>query len=205
MPRLRISRRIRLQEIGSIDSRTDADLVLGVQRHDTRALEELYDRHRVLAYSLALRMLGDARDAEDVVQEAFINVWRASQTYRPERSSARSWLLSIVHHRAIDKIRGRQSRVQAVTIDEQITIPDKTDVWREVSEKLTGEDIRGALDALPTEQRETLELAYFKGYTHSQIAQLMEVPLGTVKGRMRIGLHKLRSLLESGQAGMAAR
>jgi RNA polymerase sigma-70 factor (ECF subfamily) len=170
---------------------------------DVRALEEFYDRHRVLAYSLALRSLGSAGDAEEVVQESFLNVWRASATYRAERSSPRSWLLSIVHHRAIDKLRGRQSRIQPVAWEEGMDLPDGSDVWREVSDRLTGEDVRNALAQLPPEQRDAIELAYFKGYTQSQIAQLMEVPLGTVKGRMRIGLHRLRAALENAQAEMA--
>lgn len=189
----------------STDSYTDEDLVVSIQRQDARALETLYDRYGVLTYSLALRVLGDPHDAEEVVQESFVNVWRAAKTYRSDRSSVRSWLLSIVHHRAIDKLRRRQSRIQPVALDDEMTIPDQADVWQEVAQRLTGDDIRRALGALPPEQRETLELAYFKGYTHSQIAQLMEVPLGTVKGRMRMGLHKLKSLLESTQPGMAPR
>lgn len=166
------------------------------------ALETLYDRHRVFAYALALRMLANPSDAEDVVQEAFINVWRASGTFRPERSTPRSWLLSIVHHRSIDKVRSRQSRPKAVELEEGMMIPDGADVWREVSANLTSDDVRTALEMLPPAQRETIELAYFKGYTHTQIAQLMEVPLGTVKGRMRIGLHRLKSALEGSQTGL---
>ncbi|HEX6508749.1 MAG TPA: sigma-70 family RNA polymerase sigma factor [Chloroflexota bacterium] len=174
-----------------------------IQRKDVQALEAFYDRHRILAYSLALRALGNAGDAEEVVQEAFLNAWRSAETYRRERSNPRSWILSIVHHRAVDKLRGRQSRVRPVALEEGMDIPDSADVWREVSDNLTGQDVRLALQHLPDEQRETIELAYFKGYTHTQIAELMEVPLGTVKGRMRIGLHKLRSLLEGSQTGLA--
>lgn len=173
-----------------------------IQRRDVTALEQLYDRHRVLAYSLALRTLGNPSEAEEVVQETFLNVWRSAATFRSERSHPRSWLLSIVHHRSIDKLRGRQSRPQPVALEEGMNVPDSADVWREVSDSLTGEVVRHALATLPAEQRETIELAYFKGYTHSQIAQLMEVPLGTVKGRMRIGLHKLRSALERSQTGL---
>lgn len=181
----------------STDPVADDELMVSIQGQDVRSLEEFYDRHRVLAYSLALRTLGNSSDAEDVVQEAFINVWRSARTYRSDRSSARSWLLTIVHHRAIDKLRGRQSRPQPAELDEGMHVPDGTDVWREVSANLTGVEVKAALDQLPTEQRETIELAYFQGYTHSQIASLKDVPLGTVKGRMRIGLHKLRSLLEN--------
>jgi len=182
---------------------SDEVLVAQIQRKDTRALEALYDRHRVLAYSLSLRVVGNPSDAEEVVQEAFVNVWRAAATYRPDRSSARSWLLSVVHHRAIDKLRGRKSRLQPIALEDGMDIPDSADVWTEVAGKLTGDDVRSALAQLPSEQREAIELAYFKGYTHSQIAQMTETPLGTVKGRMRIGLQKLRGLLEGSQAGMA--
>jgi RNA polymerase sigma-70 factor (ECF subfamily) len=181
----------------------DETLMASIQEKDVGALEQLYDRHRVLAYSLALRTLGNPGDAEDVVQESFLSVWRSSATYRPERSTPRSWLLSIVHHRAIDKLRGRQVRIQAAELEEGMDIPDQDDVWRQVSDALTGESVRLALAQLPREQRDTIEMAYFQGYTHTQIAQLMEVPLGTVKGRMRIGLHKLKSLLEQMHAEMA--
>lgn len=180
----------------------DEELMASIQGRDVRALESLYDRHRVLAYSLALRTLGSPSDAEDVIQEAFLNIWRAAGTYRADRSTPRSWLLSIVHHRSIDKLRSRQSRPQGVALEEGMNVADDVDVWQEVADNLTGEDIRRALENLPFEQRETIEMAYFKGYTHSQISHLMEVPLGTVKGRMRIGLHKLRALLEQSRAGM---
>jgi RNA polymerase sigma-70 factor (ECF subfamily) len=185
------------------DELSDEELMASIQRKDVSALEQLYDRHRVLAYSLALRTLGSPTDAEDVVQEAFLNVWRSAGTYRSDRSTPRSWLLTVVHHRSIDKLRGRQSRPQPVALEEGMHVPDSSDVWREVADNLTGEDVRGALLQLPAEQRDTIELAYFKGYTHTQIAQLMEVPLGTVKGRMRIGLHKLKSLLEHSRTGLA--
>lgn len=187
----------------SSDQLSDDELIASIRERDVHALETLYERHRVLAYSLALRTLGNPGDAEDVVQEAFLNVWRSAGTYRPDRSSPRSWLMTVVHHRAIDKLRSRQSRPQAAALEESMNVPDGSDVWREVSERLTGEDVRQALDGLPAEQRETIELAYFRGYTHTQIAHLMDVPLGTVKGRMRIGLHKLKSSLQSHGVGLA--
>jgi RNA polymerase sigma-70 factor (ECF subfamily) len=186
----------------SADMQSDEELIASIQRRDVRALERFYDRHRILAYALALRVLGNPSDAEDVVQEAFLNVWRFADSYRPERSSARSWLLSVVHHRSIDKLRSRQSRPQPVGLEEGTAVPDGADVWRQVSERLTRDDVQRALRSLPPEQRETIELAYFKGYTHTEIAQLMQVPLGTVKGRMRIGLQKLKSVLESTRTGL---
>lgn len=187
----------------SIDPGSDEELLAAIQRKDVSALEQLYDRHRVLAYSLALRMLSNVSDAEDVVQEAFLNVWRAAGTYRPHRSGARSWLLSIVHHRSVDKLRSRQTRIQTGPMEEGMDVPGGSDVWREVADGLVADDVLHALQQLPREQRETIELAYFKGYTHSQIAELTHVPLGTVKGRMRIGLHKLKALLEGSQTGLA--
>jgi RNA polymerase sigma-70 factor, ECF subfamily len=187
----------------SSETLPDEALLSSIQESDVGALEQLYDRHRVLAYSLALRTLGNPSEAEDVVQESFLSVWRAAGTYRAERSTPRSWLLSIVHHRAIDKLRGRQTRVPTVALEEGMDVPDRSDVWNDVVNRLSGEDVRSALSRLPSEQRETIEMAYFQGFTHSQIAERMDVPLGTVKGRMRIGLHKLRSLLEQGHTEMA--
>ncbi len=175
---------------------SDEALLAAIGRRDTRALELLYDRHRVLAYSLALRTVGNPSDAEDVVQEAFVNVWRAAGTYRQGRSSVRSWLLSVVHHRAIDKLRSRRSRIQPVELEASMSVPDSADVWRDVANKLDGDEVRRALGALPADQREAIELAYFNGFTQSQISEHLQVPLGTVKGRMRLGLHKLKSLLE---------
>jgi RNA polymerase sigma-70 factor (ECF subfamily) len=185
------------------DLRSDDELLASIQRREMRALETLYDRHRIVAYSLALRMLGSPADAEEVVQESFLNVWRAAETYRSGRGAVRSWLLSIVHHRAIDRLRGRQSRPVPVVLEEGMDLPDRADVWEEVADRLTGQEVRAALQQLPAEQREAIELAYFKGYTQTQIAHIMTVPVGTVKGRMRLGLHKLRSLLEGSQTEMA--
>jgi RNA polymerase sigma-70 factor, ECF subfamily len=179
---------------------TDEQLIESMRRRDVKALELFYDRHRVLAYSLAVKALSNPNDAEDVVQEAFLSVWRGAAGYLVQRSAPRSWLLSIVHHRAIDKLRNRRSRPQSSSLEEDMNIPDTHDVWNEVAGNLTGADVRAALDRLPAEQRQTIQLAYFEGYTHVQIAEMMEVPLGTVKGRMRIGLHKLRSLLQGIQA-----
>ncbi len=186
----------------STDLQSDEELMASIQEKDVRALEVFYDRHRVLAYSLALRILSSPPDAEDVLQESFLNVWRSSRTYRANKSTARSWLLSIVHHRSIDKLRSRQSRPQLADLEEGMIIPDSVDVWRQVADNLTREDVQKALSILPREQRETIELAYFKGYTHTEIAQRMEVPLGTVKGRMRIGLHKLKTALEGSRTGL---
>jgi RNA polymerase sigma-70 factor (ECF subfamily) len=179
------------------DTVTDDQLIAAIQARDMQALEEFFDRYRVLSYSVAYRLLGNAADAEDVVQEAFVNVWRAAGTFRPGRGGGRAWLMSIVHHRAIDRLRGRGSRPVTTHLDDALPIADTADVWTEVSQRLTGTEVRRALDALPSEQRESIELAYFGGLSQSEIAGRLNVPLGTVKGRMRLGLKRLRSLLEA--------
>lgn len=179
---------------------SDGELIAALQEGDVLALETLYDRYRVLAYSLALRVLRDPGEAEDVVQEAFLNVWRSSGTFRLERSTPRSWILSVVHHRAIDKLRGRQSRPVAVEFPAGMPLSDGTDVWADVAARMTQEDVAGALGRLPGEQREAIELAYFGGYSQTEIAEMTGAPLGTVKGRMRMGLRKLKGLLQSSRS-----
>lgn len=158
-------------------------------------MEAFYDRYSVLCFSLAVRMLGERQAAEDVVQEAFVNAWRAAETFDPRRSSARSWLLSIVRNRCVDKLRAGGSRPKFAVEAEIDERPGSQDVWREVSDGLTSDRVRGALTELPAEQKETIELAYFGGLTQMEIAERMNVPLGTVKGRIRIGLGRLRGLL----------
>jgi RNA polymerase sigma-70 factor (ECF subfamily) len=180
------------------ESPTDDQLIAAIQARDMQALEQLFDRYRVLAYSLAFRLLNDAGEAEDVVQESFLNVWRAAGTFRSGRGGARAWLMSIVHHRAIDKLRGRGSRPLTTPLDDAVPVASQSDVWADVSQRLTGSEVRAALDSLPPDQRESIELAYFGGYSQSEIAGRLNVPLGTIKGRMRLGLHRLRSLLEAG-------
>lgn len=157
----------------------------------------LYDRYGRLAYTLALRVLGDAAAAEDVVQEAFLSVWRRATSYRPERGSLRTWLCSIVHHRAIDRLRGRSGRARLdLPLDRAPAEEGISDTWDAVAADLERGQIRRALAELPDEQRRTIELAYYAGYSQSEISSLMSVPLGTVKGRTRIALRRLRSSLE---------
>lgn len=181
------------------DLPTDEDLIASIRAKDVQALEAFYDRYRVLVYSLALRVLGNPRDAEDVIQEVFLNIWRSAGTYNPQRSTGRSWLLSVVHHRAIDKLRARQSRPQSVPMEMGLNAASSSNVWRDVSDNLTGEVVRDALLSLPREQARTIELAYFEGYSQHEIAESMQVPLGTVKGRMRLALQKLRTTLDAGR------
>ncbi len=175
---------------------TDEALLDAITARDDRALAALYDRYGGLAFALAYRILGDRGAAEDVVQDAFLSVWRRAGSFQTGRGSVRTWLLSIVHHRAIDRLRGTAGRArQDAPLDEVDRVVSAEDPWREVSTTLQREVLKRGLATLPDAQRETIELAYFGGYTQNEIAQRMAVPLGTVKGRMRIGLQKLRGVL----------
>ena len=165
-----------------------------VQRGDARAFEAVYDRHGGAAFSLAYRISGNRAAAEDIVQEAFLSVWRSSVRYRPERGNLRSWLLSVVHNRAIDWLRRSvsQTRHQADVegIEQREAAPELTDV--EALRRDEARTIRSAMERLPADQLRVVELAYFGGFTHSQIADMLGMPLGTVKGRMRLALDKMR-------------
>lgn len=163
------------------------------------ALETLYDRYKTMAYSIAYRITNDATLAEDVVQDAFLGAWRNAARYVEGRGSVKTWLLSIVHHRAIDAIRRRRPTSELPEVDaglpDALTVPD---VWAEVSAGLDSVTVREALVALSDVQREALELAYFGGLTQQEIAERTGTPLGTVKSRMRLGLLAMRRSLEVG-------
>ena len=163
------------------------------------ALQELYDRYRTMAYSIALRITTDPSLAEDVVQDAFLGVWRNASRYVEGRGSVKTWLLSIVHHRAIDAIRRRRPTSELPPVETALpaalTLPD---VWAEVSASLDADTVRVALEALSDVQREALELAYFGGLTQGEISERTGAPLGTVKSRMRLGLLAMRRSLEVG-------
>jgi RNA polymerase sigma-70 factor (ECF subfamily) len=175
---------------------TDAELLATVAtRRDPDALAVLYDRFGGLAYALAMRMLGDAGAAEEVVQEGFFNVWRNAARYAEDRGSVRTWVLSIIHNQTIDKLRRSRSKRLEAQIELAGEVVDQQDVFQEVAASLERQRIGRALKSLPNEQRTTIELAYFGGYSHSEIAGLLRIPLGTVKGRLRLGMDKLRSLL----------
>jgi RNA polymerase sigma-70 factor (ECF subfamily) len=159
-------------------------------------VEALYAEHRGAAFALAYRMLGERGLAEDVVQEAFLNIWRQGVTYDTERGTARTWLLTIVHHRAIDLMRRQRAKAGADTvIDAAVPLPSGEDTWATVAEHLESDRIREAVATLPLEQQQVIELSYFRGLTHAEIATKVGVPLGTVKGRMRLAMEKLRLAL----------
>jgi RNA polymerase sigma-70 factor (ECF subfamily) len=172
----------------------DEDLISLVQEaRDPQAFAALYDRHARAAYSLAYRMMGEKQAAEDIVQDAFLKLWRAADSYRAERASVRTWLLSVVHNRAIDQLRSAASR-RRTQEKVEATAPrsQPSEAFAESWRNTQGEQVREALKTLPREQLKVLALVYFSGYTQVEIAELLGLPLGTVKGRMRLGLKKLR-------------
>jgi RNA polymerase sigma-70 factor, ECF subfamily len=182
---------------GDIRNLADEEVMQLVAAGSPRAFELLYDRHGGAAFSLAYRMVGNRAAAEDTTQEAFLSIWRSRLRYDQSRGSVRTWVLGIVHNRAIDSLRRgavhdrRQEPMEEA--DDRFEAAERTDV--EVARREEARSVRGALETLPEDQRRTIELAYFGGFSHSQIAELLDEPIGTVKGRMRLGLDKLRRQL----------
>ena len=178
-------------------SLADEDLMQLMRRGDPRAFEAVYERHSGAAFSLAYRMVGRGNVAEDVVQEAFLSIWRSGARYERARGSVRTWVLGIVHHRAIDQLRRSsvhsKRRASDEGLEERLESGERTDV--EVARRDEAQAIRTAMESLPPEQSHVIELAYFGGFTHTEIADILETPVGTVKGRMRLGLEKLRNSL----------
>lgn len=175
----------------------DVQLIAAIQRRDATALMALYDRHGRLAFAVAYRVLGDPSAAEEVVQDAFLLVWQRAASFDPARGSAvRAWLLTIVRHRAIDVLRrvsGRPRQTVDIAVAEDLlAVPD---AWGEVSGGMDRARVRSAVATLPAEQQHAIELAYFEGLTHREIADRTGTPLGTVKGRLRLGLAKLHGSL----------
>jgi RNA polymerase sigma-70 factor (ECF subfamily) len=178
----------------------DEDLMQMVRRGDAEAFAVVYQRHASSAFSLAYRMMGSRATAEDVTQEAFLSAWRSGARYDRGRGSVRTWLLGIVHNRAIDAMRRGRVRDFPRADDEfaaeRLEADEKTDV--EVARRQEAAAVRAAIETLPTEQSRVIELAYFGGFTHTEIAEMIKTPVGTVKGRMRLGLKKLRDELGQG-------
>jgi RNA polymerase sigma-70 factor (ECF subfamily) len=183
----------------SLDPRAlaDEELMGLVQDGEVQAFEVIFDRHASAAFSLAYRMCRRRSAAEDIVQDAFLSLWRSGSGYDPRRGSVRSWVLSVVHNRAIDAMRRIGSKAGRDVPDEGIAdrLPAAERTETEVERRDDARQLRTALDELPGDQRQVIELAYFGGFTHSQIAEMLELPPGTVKGRMRLGLTKMRSVL----------
>jgi RNA polymerase sigma factor (sigma-70 family) len=178
---------------------SDEALVALVARSDDTALAELYDRLGRPAYGLALRVLRDPSLAQDAVQEAFLAAWRTAASYDPRRAKASTWVLTIVHRRAVDLVRRENRRRGAPLEDAPVRAGDATDEEAWVREQRR--DVQSALAQLPSDQREALELAYYGGLTQSELAERLGVPLGTIKSRMFAGLSKLRDLLADAGGG----
>jgi len=176
--------------------RTDRAWMDRLAGGDLGALDLLYEQYGAMAFSIAYRITGDRSAAEDVVQDAFLGAWRNAGRYAGARGSVRTWLLSIVHHRAIDAIRRRRPTVELP--DSETILPDTLtlpDAWGDVELRLDREAVQVALTRISDVQREAIELAYFGGLTQTEIAERTGVPLGTVKGRLRLGLQGMRAAL----------
>ncbi len=189
----------------SPDDAADQAVLARIGEGELHALDELYERYKTMAYSIAYRITGDAGAAEDVVQDAFLGAWRHSASYAGSRGSVRTWLMSIVHHRAIDAVRRRRPVTALPDADlpapAVLTTPD---VWPEVAGRLDAVEVRAALATLSDVQREAIELAYYGGLTQTEVAERTGAPLGTVKSRMRLGLLAMRdALLAAERAGSA--
>ncbi|MSO41133.1 MAG: sigma-70 family RNA polymerase sigma factor [Solirubrobacterales bacterium] len=179
----------------------DEDLMTLVGSKDQRAFAVFYDRHGGAAFSLAYRIVGDRQAAEDVSQEAFLSIWRSGTRYDRARGSVRAWTLGIVRNRAIDFLRRKSGKAPRLEFDDDELLErrpseDFTDV--EALRRETAREVRGALSTLPDDQSKVIKLAFFGGFTHSEIAKMVGEPLGTVKGRMRLGMEKIRGVLAEG-------
>lgn len=176
----------------------DEELMELVAGNDADAFEVILERHADAAFSLAYRICGRRSLAEDIAQEAFLSIWRSGARYDRTRGSVRTWTLGIVHNRAIDALRRtgvhERRRISDEGIEQTLEASERTET--QVVENATSRELRGALGRLPSDQRRVIELAYFGGFTHIEIASMLDTPVGTVKGRMRLGLQKLREQLQ---------
>jgi RNA polymerase sigma-70 factor, ECF subfamily len=176
---------------------TDEQLVALVARDESWALAELYDRYVRLVFSLALKVLNDRAGAEEVVQEVFAKVWRGARAFDGKRGKFSSWLIGIAHHQCIDELRRRRVRPMSESIDDSAAaeLPGDDDPAQAAEQAIERDRIRRALAMIPAEQRIAIELAFFEGLTHREIADRTGDPLGTVKTRVRLGMQKLKQIL----------
>jgi len=178
----------------------DASLISLIARAKTDGLNELYERYHRLVFSVALAIVGDRPVAEEVTLDVFVQVWQRAGTYDPAQAKVRTWLIAITRNHAIDILRMRKSRPEANSINwDAVSAPDgpsKHGLEEGLQQSLEREGLRAKLAELPEDQRQVLVLAYFKGYTQSQIAEALKQPLGTIKTRIRLAMQKLRKLLE---------
>lgn len=188
-----------LSDLSGCEGLTDQQLVQGMVSRDRNALEELYRRFGDRVFSLAVHILRDSGAAEEATQDVFFRVWNKASDYRPDRGEVTAWLFGIAHHRVIDEVRKRRRREQTLVLRDVSEMPQTLneggDPARQVSQQSWKQEIGGALGTLRPEQREVVVLAYYGGFTHSEIAKRLDQPLGTVKTRMRLALRKLREVM----------
>lgn len=196
-------RKPRIARLASLGERrlrglADEELMVRLARGEADAFDLVYERHADAAFSLAYRICGSRAAAEEVAQDAFLALWRNGARFEPSRGSVRNWILGIVHNRAIDAlrraVRHESRRAGDEGLAERLMSPDRTD--EEAGRRQEAGAIRSLLDDLPVDQRRVIELAYYAGFTHTEIADMLAIPVGTVKGRMRLGLDKLRMRME---------
>jgi RNA polymerase sigma-70 factor (ECF subfamily) len=181
----------------------DEELMPRVGEHDPDAFEVFYDRHAGVAYSLAYRIVGSKPAAEEVVQEAFLSIWRSGARFDPAKGSVRAWTLGIIRNRAIDALRRDSGNAPKLSWDDDAILearPAEERTEEEAMRRSEAAEVRGALKELPEEQQKVIQLAFFGGFSHSEIAEMVGEPLGTVKGRMRLGMEKIRARLAEGFA-----
>jgi RNA polymerase sigma-70 factor (ECF subfamily) len=180
----------------SDEREADAQLAARIRAGDTEALGELYDRYASMALGTAIRVVADREEAEDVVHDAFVAVWRKIDRFDADRGSLRAWLMTVVRNRAIDRIRARRPGMDLDDADERSLLrsgPNPT--WEAALRQASASEVRAAMAELPDEQRRAVELAYFEGYTYREVADMTGVPQGTATGRLRLALGKLRDAL----------
>ncbi|MHB8577900.1 MAG: RNA polymerase sigma factor [Dehalococcoidia bacterium] len=181
------------------DRDDDGALLARLCEQDVAALALLYDRYNRQVFGLALHMVHSPETAEEVAQETFLAVWRRAGLYRPQRGTPRAWLFSIARHRTIDVLRRQRSRPATTTWPNDVSYAGSNDTWSTVSQLLTAQDLQAALATLAPRLRESIDLAYFGGYTCSEIALRLAIPVGTVKSRLRTGLEQLHLYLTNGE------
>jgi len=199
VPRPFAARKQPVPPIPNADEISDRTLISAIAGKAVWAMEILYQRYNRMLYAFVHRIVGNQQVTEDLMQEAFFAVWQNAHSYVPQNGEVRSWLISIFHHKAIDYLRSLQRRATIQQVElEQVDLQDHMavgDVWDEAWQSVQRGLIREAMMNLPREQRMVIELAYFQGWTHSEIAEGTHLPLGTVKARMRLGLLHLKRLL----------
>jgi RNA polymerase sigma-70 factor (ECF subfamily) len=183
--------------------KADAELIYAIARGDERALASLYDHYSPILFGLLLRILKDRPEAEDVLQEVFLQIWQRASNFDAERGRPFTWLVTLARSRAIDRLRSTRSRERAALASTAEAPEPVADASDDAVRSEQGEAVRGALASIPEEQRRALLLAYFEGLSQTEIAARLGQPLGTVKTRMRSGMMKLRELLRGQVEGAA--